>query len=78
MGDASLCSASLLLPAMQQTGVQSMDQKDPLEEGMATHSSIRPWRIPRTEEPGGVQSMGPQESDMTERLMLSRLKHSPK
>ena len=78
MGDASLCSASLLLPAMQQTGVQSMDQKDPLEEGMATHSSILPWRIPRTEEPGGVQSMGPQESDMTERLMLSRLKHSPK
>ena len=78
MGDASLCSASLLLPAMQQTGVQSMDQKDPLEEGMATHSSILPWRIPRTEEPGGLQSMGPQESDMTERLMLSRLKHSPK
>ena len=78
MGDASLCSASLLLPAMQQTGVQSMDQKDPLEEGMATHSSILPWRIPRTEEPGGLQSMGLQELDMTERLMLSRLKHSPK
>ena len=39
-----------------------------LEEGMAMHSSILVWRIPWTEEPGGVQSMGREESDMTERL----------
>ena len=35
-----------------------LDQEDPLEEGMATHSSILPWRIPGTEEPGGLQSIG--------------------
>ena len=40
--------------------------EDPLEEGMATHSSILVWRIPRTEEPGGPQSMGLKELDMTE------------
>ena len=45
------------LPAMQETWVQSLGQKDPLEEGMATHSSILAWRIPWTEEPGGLQSM---------------------
>ena len=39
--------------------VQSMGHKDPLEEGMATHSTILAWRIPCTEEPGGLQSMGP-------------------
>ena len=38
--------------------VQSLGQEDPLEEGMATHSSILAWRIPWTEEPGGLQSMG--------------------
>ena len=38
--------------------VQSLGQEDPLEEGMATHSSILAWRIPRTEDPGGLQSMG--------------------
>ena len=38
--------------------VSSLDQEDPLEEGMATHSSILAWRIPWTEEPGGLQSMG--------------------
>ena len=48
------------LPAMQETKVQSLGQEDPLEKGMATHSSILPWRIPRTEEHGGQQSMGPQ------------------
>ena len=42
--------------------------EDPLEKEMATHSSILTCRIPWTEEPGGLQSMGPQESDMTERL----------
>ena len=46
------------LPAMQKRWVRSLSQEDPLEEGMATHSSILAWRIPRTEEPGGLQSMG--------------------
>ena len=45
-------------PAMQGTQVQSLGQRDPLEEGIATHSSILAWRIPQTEEPGGLQSMG--------------------
>ena len=44
-------------PVVQQTWVQSLGQEDPLEEGMATHSSILAWRIPWTEEPGGIQSM---------------------
>ena len=46
------------LPAIQKTWVQSLGQKDPLEEGMATHSSILAWRIPGTREPGGLLSMG--------------------
>ena len=46
------------LPAMQETQVQSLGWADPLEEGMATHSSILAWRIPWTEEPGELQSMG--------------------
>ena len=45
------------LPAMQETQVQYLGQEDPLEKGMATHSHIRAWRIPRTEELGGLQSM---------------------
>ena len=45
-------------PAMQETWVQTLGQEDPLEEGMATHSSILAWRIPWTEEPGGLQSTG--------------------
>ena len=48
------------LPAMQETRVQSLDQEDPLVEGMATHSSILPWRTPCSEEPSGLQSMGSQ------------------
>ena len=48
------------LPAMQETQVQSQSRKDPLEKGMATHSSISTWRIPWTEEPGGLQSTGSQ------------------
>ena len=43
---------------MQETQVQSLGQEDPLEEEMATHSSILAWRIPRSEEPGGLQSTG--------------------
>ena len=46
------------LPAMQETWVQSLIQEDPLEKGMATHSSIVAWRIPGTGEPGGLPSMG--------------------
>ena len=46
------------LPAMQETLVQSLGWEDPLKEGMATHSSVLAWRIPQTEEPGGLQSMG--------------------
>ena len=45
------------LPARQETQVQYLDQEDPLEKGMATHSRILAGRIPRTEEPGGLQSM---------------------
>ena len=49
------------LPAMQEaqeTQVQSLSQEDPLEKGMANYSSILAWRIPQTEEPGGLQCMG--------------------
>ena len=46
------------LPATQETQVQSLGQEDPLQKGMATHSSILAWRIPQTEEPRGLQSMG--------------------
>ena len=45
------------LPAMQETQVQSLGGEDPLEKGMAPHSSILAWRIPWTEEPGGLQSI---------------------
>ena len=48
------------LPAIQETQVRPLGQEDPLEEGMATHSSIFAWEIPWTEEPGGLQSMGSQ------------------
>ena len=50
------------LPAMQETRVQSLGQGDLLEKEMATHSSILAWEIPWTEVPGGLQSMGSQES----------------
>ena len=46
------------LPAMQETGVQSLGCEDPLEKGMATPSSTLTWRIPCTEEPGGLHCMG--------------------
>ena len=46
------------LPAMQETCVQSLDREDPLEKGMTAHSNILAWRIPWTEEPGGLRSMG--------------------
>ena len=49
------------LPAMWETWVRSLDWEDFLEKGMATHSSILAWKIPWTEEPGGLQSMGHKE-----------------
>ena len=53
--------------------VQSLGLKDPLEEGMATHSSVLAWEIPWTEEPGGLQSLGSQkESEMAEQLNSNR------
>ena len=48
------------LPTMRETRVQSLDREDLLEEEMATHSSILAWKIPWTEEPGGLQSKGSQ------------------
>ena len=48
------------LPAKRETRVPSLGREDPLEEEMATHSSVLAWRIPRTEEPGGLQCMGSQ------------------
>ena len=59
------------LPTSAGNQVQSLGQENPLEKGMATHSSIPAWRIPWTEEPGGLRSMGHKESDMTERLTFS-------
>ena len=49
-----------ILPEMQETRVQSLDQEDPLEKGMTTHSEILSWRIPWTEGPGGLQPIGSQ------------------
>ena len=48
------------LPAMQETQVQSLSREDPLERDMATHSSILAWKVPWTEEPDGLQTMGSQ------------------
>ena len=47
-------------PTVQETWIQPLGWEDPLEKGMATHSSILAWRIPETEEPGGLRSMGSQ------------------
>ena len=56
---ASLIAQSVKnLAAVQETQVQSLGQEDPLEKEMANHSSILAWKIPCTEEPGGLQSMG--------------------
>ena len=64
----SICMQCQRLPAVWETQVQALGQEDFLEEEMATHSSILVCRIPWMEEPGGLQSMGSQESDMTQRL----------
>ena len=58
------------LPTMRDTRVQSLGGEDPLEKEMATHSSILAWKIPWREEPGGLQSVGHKESDMTEWLQF--------
>ena len=55
---ASLVAQVANPPAMQESRVQDLSQEDPLEKGMATHSSILAWRIPQTEKPGGLKSMG--------------------
>ena len=70
---ASLVSQSVkTLPAVQDTQARSLGQEDPLEKGIATHSSILAWRIPWTEEPGRLYSPWcPTELDMTEWLTLS-------
>ena len=52
------------LPAMQETQLQPLGWEDPLEKGMATYSSIFAWRIPWTEEPGRLQSMGHKKLDI--------------
>ena len=67
LGVANSLVAQLVrnLPAMQETQVQSLGREDPMEKEMETHSSILAWKIPRTEEPGRLQSVGSQESDMT-------------
>ena len=53
-----------------ETCVQSLGQEDPLEEGMATHTSILVWEIPRTEKPGGLQSMEAQSRTRLKRLSM--------
>ena len=58
------------LPTMQETWVQYLDWEDTLEKEMATHSSILGWRVPWTEEPGGLHPLGQKESDTTEQLTL--------
>ena len=58
MGASLIAQLVKKLPATQETEAQSRDQEDPLEEGVATHSSLLAWRIPWTEQPGGLQSMG--------------------
>ena len=74
--DPSLPRASLIaqlvknLPAVQETWVQSLSQEDPLEKEMVNYSSIFAWKIPWTEELGGLQSMGCRELGTTEQLTL--------
>ena len=61
------------LPAMQKTWVRSLGKEDPLENGIATHFSILAWRIPWTEEPGGLQSMGSQRVDILTPLLIKTM-----
>ena len=63
------------LPTVQESRVQSLGWEDPLEEGIATHSSVLAWRIPGTEEPGG-SPRGCKELDLTEELTHTRAKYT--
>ena len=64
---------------MQETWVPSLGREDPLEKGTSTHSSILAWRIPWTEEPGGLQATGLQKmSDTTERLKQQQIFFRPR
>ena len=60
---------------MRETWVRSLDWEDPLEKGMAPHSCILAWKIPLTEELGGIQSMGHNKLDATESLTLLLIMH---
>ena len=62
------------MQVMEELGVRSLGREDPLEAGMATQSSILAWRIPWTEKPGGLQSMGHKELYTTE-LLSTRLNY---
>ena len=66
MGASLVAQSVKNLPAGQHTQVGSLGQADPLEKGMATDSSILSWRIPWTEKPSGLRSMGHEKSDTTE------------
>ena len=59
------------LPTVQEIRVQSLGQEDPLEKEVASHPNVLAWEIPRTEEPGGLQSMAHKESDTAEQLTRS-------
>ena len=61
---------------MKETRVQSLGREDPMEQEMATHSSILSWKIPWTERSGGLQLMGCKESDMTEHAAYTQLAHA--
>ena len=61
-------------PAMQESGVRSLGWEHHLEKERATHSTILAWETPRTEEPGGLQSMGHKESDMIEQACTHRVR----
>ena len=62
-------------PARQETQVQSLGQEDPLEKGMGTHSSILAWRIPWTEEPGMLWSMGTEEPGGLLSMLFQKVRH---
>ena len=64
-------------PAKQETWIPSLGQEDPLEKEIVTHCSLLAWRIPWTEEPGGLQSMGSQKSDVTEHAHIHRAGEDP-
>ena len=65
------------LPTMRETWVQSLGREDPLEKGMATHASTLAWKIPWTEEPDRLQSMGSQRVGHNRGTSLSRLSQIP-